>query len=459
MSEESNKVIGKIATVEENTGQKFRNNLRLSLSIDNMFTGVSETIDVKLTECPDASSTDYSQDKVKKAFGVISEQLETELEVPETITKESVEKALEPVKGKNLEVFIGTVEVSKTDESNSDESKVTQTITYYSLYENQNIEYLTANSKVSDFEEVTGLTPGQKIKVKPLGFALNKNDKYFSGNKPYDAEVVEETKTRLGLARYFGGILKKDGSAKAKEIMERLTHYVNTHKSDDGTFLGTTSGIVQSVGVFSDKSYDADKLDDYTVAMLSKAFSNDSKKGRINIASLRLVFEVEGSNGKTFQTAQLQQSRYPKKGERFKTTFNPDDVIYGDFADFVEPLYHMGAFTMDDLNEMKSKDKWFDMVNIIERVIEREGLVAEVQLITAGSNKALSLVDFKQGEAVNVNQNEPTQEEGQKAFECLSEEQNEKKAFPQSEEKSEDKPENVFKTTTKDEIEDDDLPF
>ena len=67
-----------------------------------------------------------------------------------------------------------------------------------------------------------------------------------------------------------------------------------------------------------------------------------------------------------------------------------------EYAKFTEPLYRMGALTMDDLTEIKDMNKWFDIMNKIQEIIEREGLVAKVSIDSVGgSNHFVHLLGFE----------------------------------------------------------------
>ena len=387
---ETNTVIANISEVvsKEYEGQPTR--LKLELTEDNMFTGKTETSSVALTESETNEGKDFKRDKLEKAFKRISDYTGVELEVPKSISKTSVATALKPVKGKSLEVYVGTG-TSKNDEGIEDGH-----FTYHSLYEpSDGFDYVTASSKISELMALDDrFKEGTVFTVRPVGFQGEMNTKYFQDSKPHDAEMIEETNTRVGFARTLYKILKGDDSEESQKIRTRLEKYIKQNTIDDD-FLGTTGGIIQQVGIFSDQSKRAKHLDDVTVLNLEKTLSSNKHSGRAYTGTVRLVFSVDGLDGHTFRTRPLKEAKIPRS-ETFVTTFNPKDTNFMEYAKFTEPLYRMGALTMDDLEEIKGMDKWFDIMNKIYEIIEREGLVAKVSIDSVGgSNHFAHLVGFE----------------------------------------------------------------
>lgn len=455
---ETKSTIVEIADVisKEYEGQPTR--LKLEVTEDNLFTGKSEVSSVALTESESLEGKDFKRDKLEKAFNRISDYTGVELEVPKSISKTSVTNALKPVKGKSLEVFIGTG-------VNKNENDVEEgTFTYHSLYEpSEGFEYLTANSKISDLMAMDDrFKEGTVFTVKPIGFQGEINTKYFQDGKPHDAEMLEETKTRIGFARTLYKILKGEDSDYAKKIQDRLTKYINQNTIDD-KFVGSTGGIIQQVGVFSDQSKNAKYLDDVTVMNLEKTLSNQKRSGRAYTGTVRLIFEVDGFEGKTFKSRPLREAKIPRS-ETFVSTFNPEDTNFMEFAKFTEPLYRLGALTMDDLKEIKGMDKWYDIMNKITDIIIDNNLVAKVSIDSVSDNYFVNLIGFEYDDSASSNDEPVIEKEGDEL------EQKAKKQAVQEQEKVE-KPQETPQETPKEkvkkdspfeaglDINDDDLPF
>lgn len=459
MTEETNEVIVNIADVisKEYEGQPTR--LKLEVTEDNIFTGKTEVLSVALTESESLEGKDFKRDKLEKAFETISNYTGVELEVPKSISKTSVANALKPVKGKSLEVYIGTgVNKNRNDVEAG-------TYTYHSLYEpSDGFEYLTANSKISDLMAMDDrFKKGTVFTVKPIGFQGEINNKYFQDGQPFDAEMLEESKTRIGFARALYKILKNDENDLAKNIQKRLTDYIKQNEID-GDFVGTTGGIIQQVGVFSDQSKNAKKLDEITVMNLEKTLSPQKRTGRAYTGTVRLIFEVDGFEGKTFKSRPLKEAKIPLS-ETFVTTFNPEDTNFMEFSKFTEPLYRLGALTMDDLKEIKGMDKWYDIMNKIQNIIIENNLVAKVSIDTVSDNYFVNLIGFEYNDSEGSDDEPSIEKEGdtleQNAKEQASKEQEkveEPQETPKEEAPKEDaKKDNPFEKGL--DISDDDLPF
>ena len=389
MTENVKETIVTIADVisKEYEGQPTR--LKLEVTEDNLFTGKKEVSSVALTESESVEGKDFKRDKLEKAFKRISDYTETELEVPKSISKTSVTNALKPVKGQSLEVFIGTG-VNKNEDGVEE-----GTFSYHSLYEpSEGFEYLSANAKISDLMAMDErFKKGTVFTVKPIGFQGEINTKYFQDGRPHDAEMLEETRTRIGFARALYKILKGDDSDYAKKIQDRLTKYINQNTIDD-KFVGSTGGIIQQVGIFSDQSKNAKHLDDVTVMNLEKTLSSQKRSGRAYTGTVRLIFEIDGIEGKTFKSRPLKEAKIPLN-ETFVSTFNPEDTNFMEFAKFTEPLYRLGALTMDDLKEIKGMNKWYDIMNKITDVITENHLVAKVSIDAVSDNYFVNLIGFE----------------------------------------------------------------
>lgn len=456
MTENVKETIVTIADVisKEYEGQPTR--LKLEVTEDNLFTGKKEVSSVALTESESVEGKDFKRDKLEKAFKRISDYTETELEVPKSISKTSVTNALKPVKGQSLEVFIGTG-VNKNEDGVEE-----GTFSYHSLYEpSEGFEYLSANAKISDLMAMDErFKKGTVFTVKPIGFQGEINTKYFQDGRPHDAEMLEETRTRIGFARALYKILKGDDSDYAKKIQDRLTKYINQNTIDD-KFVGSTGGIIQQVGIFSDQSKNAKHLDDVTVMNLEKTLSSQKRSGRAYTGTVRLIFEIDGIEGKTFKSRPLKEAKIPLN-ETFVSTFNPEDTNFMEFAKFTEPLYRLGALTMDDLKEIKDMNKWYDIMNKITDVITENHLVAKVSIDAVSDNYFVNLIGFEYDNGDNSD--ETSHEEPMTEKEKDDTEQNTKETSSQEKEEVESSQNND--TVQKDnpfekgiDISDDDLPF
>lgn len=474
MTEEKNntlfaKVTGEIV---ENISEKYKNSLRMELSFTNIFTMLTETIEVKLTETQKVDTTEYRADKIEKAFDHLSEMTGQELKVPKSITADSIKKAIKPIVGQSIEVFIGENTIEDK------EGNLSHSTRYYSLFEGGNVEYLRANSKPDD---LIAAKPEIKDTKKAFvgrieGFTFENNDKYFTNDKPHEAQMVEETKTRRGLAEHLYGILKADPSNKAKEKAANLTRYMKEN-TIDGVFRGTTSGILQSVGVFSDKSHDAKEMDEITVMKLVNLMSNESARGRAYTASVRLLFTVNGvpkkedGSDSIFQTHRLKASNFPKRGEMLVTTFNPHDTNFSEFAGFVQPLYQMGALNDEDLAELRTMTKWFDIINKIHSVITREEVYAKLALGIVADKKTFNFLGFQKPQPHEVVEGEVTVQTASEQHAEVQEEsvvtETKEAIVPEEEVVAEVKTEkqdapqstNPFENVQTATVEDDDLPF
>lgn len=374
-----------------NEGEKFKNNIRLVLTQDNIFTGVSEEIDVKITETEDKDSTEYRKDKLEKAFKVISDQTGIDLEVPEKINKTNIKKALKEVAGKELTVFVGEAERV------NDDGDINETVRYYSLYESFENDYVRANATIAELLEFDDtINPKKSILVKPVDFAFDNNTQYFQSGKPFDAEMVEDTTTRKGLGQVLFKILKSDEGETSKELQAKLTDYMKKNTDKDGNFGGTTSGVLKSVGVFTEKSPFVGDLEDVTIMRLEQLLSSERKKGRAYTGSLRLLFNAKNVPiDKIFKTHKLKEAPYNKKGETLCATFNPKDTNFKEFAKFVQPLYEIGALSQDDFKEIQGMTQWYDIKNKILDVVKRENVYARISLLTSGENYSASLLAFE----------------------------------------------------------------
>ncbi|MCW1069252.1 hypothetical protein OJ604_10615, partial [Streptococcus anginosus] len=95
-------------------------------------------------------------------------------------------------------------------------------------------DYVNNNSSIKDLLKRHPEFEHESFLVKPVAFILERNDGYFTRSGYQKVNVIEETKTREGLARHIYKILLKDKTKKGKEIRDNLANYINSNKNDKG---------------------------------------------------------------------------------------------------------------------------------------------------------------------------------------------------------------------------------
>src|SRR5699024_421986 len=162
------------------------------------FTGMEEQYTVALARTGDGDKK-FDTNQVNKVFDVLSEQTCETLEIPDSIPKTSVEKALKSIKGKEIELYDGTIEATEYDQDRQT-YKVVGKKNYNSLYpvnNNSGGGFIKPTNSVSELTEI-GYKEGDVLHVNPIGINVEKNTKYFKNNKPYDAKLLEGSETRYG---------------------------------------------------------------------------------------------------------------------------------------------------------------------------------------------------------------------------------------------------------------------
>ena len=405
---QSNTTEATISDIIERRYQGQVTKLRLNLVEENMFSGQTEYFSVPLTHSQTVDGDDFKKDKLEKAFKVISEQTGTDIEVPKTITLDTLNDAINDVKGETIEVVVGRRERKERDSKNKQAKDITVGYyTYYSLYEDY--DFMVANSTINELvKENDSYGRGTILIADPLGFQIEVSDFYFSDGVKHEAEMLEETNTRIGFARMVYKYLHSDSNDNKfiQDCKERLEKYMKENKDNQGEFVGRTGDIIEKVGVFSDQAKNARYLDDITVMRLEKLVSNQKASGRAWLGSLRLVFSLKNKQ-KTYRTHALRESKIPNN-EEYKVTFNPKDTDFREFSKFTEPLYRLGALTKDDLKEMRQTTSVRELVNKIYEVIEREQLVARISISERGRNYYANLLGFEYRESQDDIEEETT---------------------------------------------------
>src|SRR5699024_8350166 len=380
--------------------ENFPKELRLELTQSNLFTDSEESFDVALTSYDDDEKT-YNRSKLEKAFNRIAEDTETEIEVPDNITKESVTKALKNAKGKSIEVYIGERDLKNED------GELIGTDTYKSLFPQIQFsnKFIKSTHKIEDLVKMLELTDlNKKIRVRPIAFQYQDMTSAYAGGEFKKADVVEATKTRLGFARHIASVLQKDESENAKKAQERLTAYVKKHmkdaKSDNpNDFTGRSGDIIQEVGLFSDRAYQAKGVDEYVTTVLSNMLDNQKLKGRANLGTVRMFFTVDSlGDDVIFKTRPLREGIFKKNGnssEILKATFNPDDTNFYEFRKFIEPLFRLGALSHEDVKDMKDDTNHFSILNRLTDTLIDNSIMAQVHVLSSGENYSADVLTLE----------------------------------------------------------------
>lgn len=452
----SNEVIKEMVTVQDvikQDGVDDRpNQLKLEVGEFNKFTGVSETFNINLTRTNDDGK--FDKKKLKRAFDILEEQTDEELEVPKNVSMTSVKEALKPIKGKEIEIYVGEREVK------NEENETTGYANYYTLFEPRSFEFINANKSVSDLVDQRGIQSGDKIKAKPVAFTIEHNNSVFEGGKRKEAQMIEESETRYGLAKYIYGILQKDEeSTNAKQARERLTDYMNKYKNANGEFIGTTSGILKAVNMFS-KNKNTEGVDRYVKMMLGNMLNSNQSEGRIHASSVRLLINVDGEKeDDIYKTKALKELSFPAHGEKYKVTFNPKDTNFMEFAKFIEPLYSIDAIKEDDFEELQKMTNPYDIINKLEEVIKRENLIAHLSVGNVSNNYFFNLLNLEHSdEEINIQASNQQDTKDEPMNESMNEPMNE---VSETQEQANEEENNPFvkEDGSSLEIDDDDLPF
>lgn len=455
-----NKVAGKsfeveVVGVEENhseyTDKKTNvtmkeNRLSLLCEYYDFINDEQEELGITLLK-KDADDEEYTQSKVSTVFERLSELSDIDLEVPEETTFKSLEKALEELKDSTISVY-------RNDYGN------------YSIFENtndnsNNYNFFEKAQSGANFIEKYNLEIGKKIVVPFKGFFLETHNKVF--NKSGEASDVNYrgTETRDGLYNYYYDLLSKDDSSTAKKALKRLEEYKKKVKKM------TTSGIIQSVGLFSSNSGD---LDYGTIdSLVNSINTTDGNKSHICFASVRSVFSKKFYDEDRYKTSEMKARTWLSKNpEQWTVTFNLQDTVLQEFKNFTSPLSQLGLLTNEDVEYLKSHStNGYAILGKIQEVLMRNHFVLELETSQYGKGspfcKVLTLRPANEKEVESLFKDKEVEQKVKEIEEVIEEEEDDLPASIEEEievEVEEPKPKKEKKTTKKkkeevEEVEDD----
>lgn len=376
-----------VTRVDVDKYPNFPDTLRLYATYNNIFNNKQTEISVRLTETINSHSKVFKADKLKQALDILNQYTDESMELPKKIDYEAVEKTFKPLIDKEITVFVE--EIIKEDKHTGEK----QTRVAYTLEPMVIKDYVNNNSSIKDLLKRHPEFEHESFLVKPVAFILERNDGYFTKSGYQKVNVIEETKTREGLARHIYKILLKDKTKKGKEIRDNLANYINSNKNDDGKYEGTTSDILKEVGAFTHNSVNAKGLSKHTVTMLNNLVDDNSATDKANIASLRLVFSIENEDNYTYKTRKLKEQLYKSNTQEILVaTINPDDTNYMEFDKFTQPLNQIGALDLEtDFKELKGMTKWFNITEKLIEIMNRENVYARIEVSQLYNNYTCNL--------------------------------------------------------------------
>lgn len=437
MSETTDVVVREVSEYKSDT---YKSRINLDVAFESFFG--DEEIRIKLT---DGMNEKYDRKHLMRSFNELSEQLEIELELPEEITGETVAKALEPVIGENITVFKSYGVVDRDGEK--------QQIIYYSLFpESAGIQFPDATYDEL-FERYPSLKENGKEFVAELS-AITPDIKDVTFDDKGNSSPVkfpEGSETLKGVGKHIYDILEDDGGDFAKELQKKLVDYMNGK-------IVTLTGIVQTIGIWTDKAYDADKLKRPTVMLLADMLNKNSS-AHIPMAEVRYTFKFPDNDA--VYNSQAQSTSYFKSSmpEDWKVRFHPEDLSIHDFMNIVLPLEQRGLLTSSDAKELKAMDNSYQILGKLTEIIAESGLNAKFRMTYGSSSGSFNYPTF-----IGLTREEPTFGTGaNKEVEPTSE----KNPFADTTSSSDVLPEvepatgvgNVEPSTVASDISDDDLPF
>ncbi|WP_319596341.1 hypothetical protein [Streptomyces sp. ID05-04B] len=371
----------------------YPNAIRLNASYLNIFNNKTTKVSVKLTETINANSVVFKENKLNDALDQLNKYSSKPFKMPKKINVETVAESLKSIIGQEIDLYREEY-INEDRESGEKQSRVVYTLKPVEIK-----DYIRSNSTVSQFLSKHPELENRAFLVKPVGFALEKNNGYFNRNKFVHVEPINATKTRLGFAKYiYKHILYKDKTKKGEVIRKDLADYMNNNKNKDGIFEGTTSGILKSIGAFTHNSVNARGLGKDTISELNDLVNERSSQGRSNIATFRMIFELEGEPEYKYKTRRLKETYYHLEGETLAATINPDDTNYMEFAKFTEPLYSIGALnTEEDLAVLKNLKEWYEITDKLMEIINRENVYAKIEISNVNGNKTFNLIGLEKG--------------------------------------------------------------
>src|SRR5699024_2883509 len=123
-----------------------------------------------------------------------------------------------------------------------------------------------------------------------------------------------------------------------------------------------------------------------------KALSKTSTK-HAHVASIRALFNAEGvPSDLVFKSKPLDDTKYKKasgKNEPWTILYNPKDVSWRDFYNFISPLERRGYLKQEDANELIELNDGIDITRKLIDIIERENLGFYLQVANLSDSGAL----------------------------------------------------------------------
>lgn len=380
--------------IPENT--KFNKRLNLIVEFGSMFIS-GEQYRIKLTEGIEGNG--YNESQLKRTLTELENQTGIELDIPkaEEISLDTVKKEIEKIVDETITVYksYGTV---KDDEGAERE------IVYYSLFESsEGLEF--SNAKISDlFSKHPELKQHGKVFVAELSAIIpDIHDVNFVNQKPVPVKYPEGSDDLKGFANLIYKELERDGGDFAKELQKKLADYMG--RKEPATF----TGIVQTIGVWSDNSYDADKLAKSTVLML-KDFLTLNSSSHVPMGDVRYTFSFPEED-EIYQTKREATSYFKTSTpEDWKARFHPDDVSVYDFMNLVLPIEQIGALTPDDAKELKTMNNAYSITAKLGEIIKRENLNGKFKImIEKGGFSHVVFLGLTKEEVKNMSETPTTQ--------------------------------------------------
>lgn len=359
-----------IKRVREYVSTSYPNVLKLIAVQEDVFTGDELEFPINLISSETVGISDYSPEKLSKAFELIDDG-EGILKVPNVVTSETVNEALQEFIDAPIEFFV----VTPTGVSDTGGLHVNS---YYSLTEPKKIIKYANSKPIEIYNKIPGIRD-KNFEARFLNFYVYNNVFYFENNVPKTAEIIDATRTREGLLMYLVELLEKDSNSNgfAEKLRNRLLRY----HQEKGNKI-TTSIILKCVGVFSKHSKNAELLDAETVNKLADLISSNKQTGRASMSTIQVVFSMaELGETKQFKTVNLYEKPYmTNNDENYCVTFNPNDTHIGEFVNIYRPLLVKGVLNDRDIEELKYMTNGVEIMNKFTEIIQREEMIPLLRL-------------------------------------------------------------------------------
>lgn len=354
-------IIAKFKGIEEVDGGNFKDKLNANLVFGNKF-GVQHDVKVKMAE---ESGGVFQNDNLGAIFDKLNEELGTDMKVPEEITKETLEEALAPAIGENVEVL--KLKGTAQEDGSS--------FTYYSFIKTGGgFQFATAKIRdlVDRYPELK--QPGKTFVADLEGLVPDILDVIFKNNNDVSPTTPPKGSDTLnGVIKILGNVLKKDGSDFAKTLMNNLgALYEKENKS--------FKDILHAVGVWSTNSTMAEKFNDKTTVLMLQSLINKNDRNHLPYGTVRLTFSVGGEDI-TYQTSSLRTSHYKtSRNLDFTTSYHPEDSSYLDFLDFLIPMDELGIVTEEQAQAIQKMNGHENILRKITEIIKDSGFKPELRM-------------------------------------------------------------------------------